>query len=62
NRGRQREETLVLHLGLDLSRKRLDTCLMDDDGVVVETGQEGIIGDALGRFADRQPLQGYRRA
>lgn len=43
----------MLHLGLDLSRKRLDTCLMDNDGVVVATSQEGVTGDALGEFADR---------
>ncbi|MEA3510232.1 MAG: IS110 family transposase [Actinomycetota bacterium] len=53
----------MLHLGLDLSRKRLDTCLMNDEGTVVETGQEGVTGDALGRFADRltsmdQPVRG----
>jgi hypothetical protein len=28
----------MLHAGLDLGRERLDYCLLDDDGVIVETG------------------------
>lgn len=53
----------MLHLGLDLSRKRLDTCLMTDAGEVVATSQEGVDGYSLGRFADRltgfgEPVRG----
>jgi len=28
----------MLHAGLDLSRRRLDHCLLDPDGVIVEVG------------------------
>jgi len=53
----------VLHLGLDLSRKRLDTCLMRDDGTIVESGREGVDADALGSFGRRlaafdEPVRG----
>ena len=56
-----------MHLGLDLSRKRLDTCLMNNDGEVIEAGREGVTGDALDRFADRlasldQPVRPLRSA
>lgn len=31
----------MLHAGLDLSRKRLDYCLLDEDGVRVVSGSRG---------------------
>ncbi len=37
----------MLHAGLDLSRKRLDYCLIDEGGVIVETGAAAPDGDAL---------------
>ena len=37
----------MLHAGLDLSRKRLDYCLLDEGGVVVETGAVAPDADAL---------------
>jgi transposase len=52
----------MLHAGLDLSRKRLDFCLLREDGVVVETGAVGPDGDGLRGFArlielrHRQPV------
>jgi len=37
----------MLHAGLDLSRRRLDYCLVDEGGVVVETGASAPDADAL---------------
>jgi len=37
----------MLHVGLDLSRRRLDYCLLRGDGVVVETGAVAPDGDGL---------------
>jgi transposase len=37
----------MLHAGLDLSRRRLDYCLLRGDGVVVETGAASPDGDGL---------------
>jgi transposase len=37
----------MLHAGLDLSRRRLDWCLLDEGGVIVETGAVSPDGDAL---------------
>jgi transposase len=41
----------MLHAGLDLSRRRLDYCLVRGDGVVVETGAVPPDGDGLRGFA-----------
>jgi transposase len=38
----------MLHVGLDLSRRRLDYCLLDGEGVAVETGAVAPDADALG--------------
>jgi transposase len=52
----------MLHAGLDLSRRRLDYCLMGGDGVVVESGAVAPDGDGLrglARLAElrhRQPV------
>src|SRR3954451_9212917 len=37
-RASRRRPVDMLHAGLDLSRRRLDYCLLRGDGVVVETG------------------------
>jgi transposase len=41
----------MLHAGLDLSRRRLDFCLLREDGVVVETGAVSPDADGLRGFA-----------
>jgi transposase len=43
----------MLHAGLDLSRRRLDFCLLDDAGARVESGAVAPDADGLGGFADR---------
>src|SRR5215470_17290343 len=43
----------MLYVGLDLSRKRLDYCLLDQGGVVVEEGATPPDRDGLRAFADR---------
>ena len=40
----------MLHAGLDLSRRRLDFCLLGSDGVVAETGAVAPDGDGLRGF------------
>jgi transposase len=46
----------MLHAGLDLSRKRLDYCLLDEAGGRVEIGVAAPDGDGLDRFARRVDL------
>ena len=41
----------MLYAGLDLSRNRLDFCLLDDEGGRVEVGAAPPDGDALRGFA-----------
>jgi transposase len=41
----------MLHVGLDLSRRRLDYCLLDEGGVVVERGASAPDADALAGLA-----------
>ena len=41
----------MLHAGLDLSRRRLDYCLLDEHGGRVETGAAPPDGDGLCAFA-----------
>jgi transposase len=43
----------MLHAGLDLSRRRLDYCLLDETGERVEVGAVAPDADALGGFARR---------
>ena len=43
----------MLHVGLDLSRRRLDYCLLDEAGERVETGAVPPDADGLGGFARR---------
>jgi transposase len=43
----------MLHAGLDLSRRRLDYCLLDEAGGGVETGVAAPDADGLDRFARR---------
>jgi transposase len=43
----------MLHAGLDLSRKRLDYCLLDEAGERVEVGAAAPDADGLDAFADR---------
>src|ERR671930_1450640 len=44
---------MVLHAGLDLSRKRLDYCLLDECGERVQVGAAPPDGDGLDGFARR---------
>ena len=41
----------MLHAGLDLSRRRLDFCLLDEDGERVEVGAAAPDADGLDGFA-----------
>ena len=43
----------MLHVGLDLSRRRLDYCLLDEAGERVEVGAAAPDADGLDAFADR---------
>ena len=43
----------MLHAGLDLSRKRLDYCLLEESGERVEVGTSPPDGDGLIAFAQR---------
>jgi transposase len=43
----------MLHAGLDLSRKRLDYCLLDEEGERVEVGKTPPDGDGLAGFVRR---------
>jgi hypothetical protein len=43
----------MLHAGLDLSRRRLDYCLLAPDGRALETGAGAPDADGLDRFARR---------
>ena len=43
----------MLHAGLDLSRKRLDYCLLDENGERVEVGAAPPDGDGLAGFVRR---------
>jgi len=42
----------MLHAGLDLSRRRLDFCLVDDEGVALERGAAAPDGDGLRGLAE----------
>src|ERR671911_782051 len=44
---------MVLHAGLDLSRRRLDFCLLDEIGARVQVGRAAPDGDGLEGFARR---------
>src|ERR671910_1212666 len=48
-RARSRRPVFMLHAGLDLSRRRLDVCLIDDDG------------EAVGRLAAAPDADGLRQ-
>jgi transposase len=52
----------MLHAGLDLSRKRLDYCLLDDDGERVERGAVAPDGDGLAGFVRLVELRHGTRA
>lgn len=43
----------MLHAGLDLSRRRLDVCLVDDAGVLVEQTAAAPDADGLRGLVDR---------
>jgi transposase len=47
----------MLHVGLDLSRTRLDYCLLDERGDRVEVGAAAPDGDGLRGFARRVELR-----
>ena len=47
----ERRPVFMLHAGLDLSRKRLDYCLVDQRGDGVEVGAVPPDGDGLRCFA-----------
>lgn len=49
----RRRRAHMLHAGLDLSRKRLDYCLLDEHGERVEVGAAPPDGDGLMGFARR---------
>jgi len=53
---------IMLHVGLDLSRRRLDWCLLDDDEERVETGAVAPDADALGGLVRLIELRHGRRA
>ncbi|MGH2947200.1 MAG: IS110 family transposase [Solirubrobacteraceae bacterium] len=53
---------LMLHAGLDLSRKRLDVCLIDEAGEVIERLAAPPDGDGLRRLVERVGPQGRVRA
>ena len=44
---------MMLHAGLDLSRKRLDFCLLDESGERIEVGATPPDADGLRRPARR---------
>src|SRR3954454_2203689 len=50
---RQREAPLMLYVGLDLSRKRLDYCLLDEQGVLLEQAAAPPDRDGLRSLAAR---------
>jgi transposase len=52
----------MLHAGLDLSRRRLDYCLLDEDGGRVEVGAVAADGDALVGLVRGVELRHARRA
>ena len=52
----------MLHAGLDLSRNRLDVCLLSDDGEIVEEFRSPADADGLHHLVDhvawrRQPVR-----
>jgi hypothetical protein len=49
----------MLHAGLDLSRTRLDYCLLDEGGGRVEVGSAPPDGDGLRGFARRVELHRF---
>ena len=51
----------MLHAGLDLSRRRLDVCLIDDDGDVVGRLAASPDADGLRRLVERVGPQGRVR-
>src|SRR5215217_394996 len=53
---------LMLHAGLDLSRRRLDVCLIGDEGVVVERLAAPPDADGLRHLVERVGPQGRVRA
>jgi len=48
-----RKEALVLHVGLDLSRRRIDVCVLGDDRELVATTQAAPDADGLRVLAGR---------
>jgi hypothetical protein len=46
----------MLHAGLDLSRARLDVCLVDESGELVEHTAAPPDADGLRHLADRPPF------
>src|SRR3954451_11014001 len=58
SRSEQRRPAFMLHAGLDLSRARLDVCLIDDAGDVVGRTAAPPDADGLRPLADR--LAGHR--
>src|SRR5256885_1536960 len=57
-RSESRRPTLMLHAGLDLSRRRLDVCLVNDAGELVEQTAAAPDADGLRRLVER--LRGVR--
>lgn len=47
----RRRSVLMLHAGLDLSRRRLDYCLLDEEGATVEAAAAPPDHDGLRGFA-----------
>src|SRR5919198_540243 len=50
---RRREAPRMLYVGLDLSRKRVDYCVLDERGVIVEQAASPADGDGLRHLARR---------
>jgi hypothetical protein len=55
SRSELRRPTLMLHAGLDLSRRRLDVCLLDDRGELVGESAVPPDADGLRGVVDRRP-------
>src|SRR5215210_7283529 len=60
-RARSRRPMLMLHAGLDLSRRRLDVCLIGDEGDVVGRLAAAPDADGLRQLVERVGPQGRVR-
>jgi transposase len=59
----EKEEVFVLHVGLDLSRKRIDVCLISDQGELIDRlaatpDRDGLYGLAARVAVYGEPVRG----